>query len=71
MPIYYKPMIYYPLTTLMNASVNNFLIITTPEEKDLFRNLLGEGNQFFKIINELNCTPELSFYETLDKIIKW
>lgn len=51
MPIYYKLIIYYPLTKLMNAVVNDFFIITRSEEKDLFRNLLGDDNQIGININ--------------------
>jgi glucose-1-phosphate thymidylyltransferase len=45
-PVYDKPMIYYPLSTLIFAGIRDVLVITTPHDRGAFQRLLGDGSQF-------------------------
>lgn len=59
LPVYDKPMIYYSLSVLMQAGIKDILIITTPEDQDSFKRLLGDGKQFgINIIYEVQPKPE-------------
>src|SRR5258705_7557422 len=57
MPVYDKPMIYYPLSVLMLAGIKDILIITTPEDNTQFKRLLGDGNQ-------IGCNFQYAIQET-------
>ena len=46
LPVYDKPMIYYPLSVLMEAGIKDILIISTPEDQNSFKRLLGDGSKF-------------------------
>ncbi|WP_288986667.1 glucose-1-phosphate thymidylyltransferase RfbA [uncultured Pseudoalteromonas sp.] len=59
LPIYDKPMIYYPLSVLMLAGISEILIITTPEDSDSFERLLGDGSRFgIKLSYTIQPSPD-------------
>ncbi|OOR99849.1 glucose-1-phosphate thymidylyltransferase [Haemophilus paracuniculus] len=59
LPVYDKPMIYYPLSVLMLAGIRDILIITTPEDSDSFKRLLGDGSDFgINLSYEIQPSPD-------------
>ena len=59
LPIYDKPMVYYPLSVLMLAGIRDIMIITTPEDIDSFKRLLGDGSQFgIKLTYAIQPSPD-------------
>jgi glucose-1-phosphate thymidylyltransferase len=59
MPVYDKPMIFYPLSTLMLAGIKDILIITTPEDQAAFKNLLKDGSQWgINLSYEVQPSPD-------------
>src|SRR5437660_11649908 len=59
LPVYNKPMIYYPLSTLMLAGIRDILVISTPEDVPKFQTLLGDGTQYgIRLQYQVQAKPE-------------
>jgi glucose-1-phosphate thymidylyltransferase len=59
LPIYDKPMVYYPISILMLAGIRDILIITTPEDQAAFKRLLGDGSDFgINLSYQIQCNPD-------------
>jgi len=59
LPIYDKPMIFYPISVLMLSGIRDILIITTPEDLESYKRLLGDGNQYgIRLSYEIQPSPD-------------
>lgn len=59
LPVYYKPMVYYPFSTLMLAGIRDILVISTPDDVPKFQALLGDGSQYgIRLQYQVQAKPE-------------